>query len=534
MDYTKLFREAWEKHPYKEEWAPWQIEMAQRNPEYGLTTITNKEGWHNAGTPEERERYHQSQQYANKLYGNFTGGDDGSEFHTLGPLHSEADALGKHVTDYGAFSYSRTPEHQAALDRVLNYGAFSYDPETDPVYASYRKAYTREGRRSGEDTLGQYAAVTGGRPSTAAVTAAQQAENYYAAKLADKVPELYGNAYDRYLREYQRQLQGLEALEADRRFEYGAYGDEFDRLRSRYQTLRNQENAERERQDAAAEKQRQLAREKLLDEAALAQQDLENRRQAARDEEDRRQTELNNKLALAKLGISVGDYSWLKDLDINPDMDALLRGTLASMGRTVSVGGAGSGGSVKQSASSAADYSAADRKWAQSILTAAAQGKLDRGGYEYALAREILSGEPFLNREDRAPEADSEPVYQGKEYRGMTDVMEMMVEAGRTPKDRLNELDIELRVGTLTQEEYNALKSKYVDAFLALPAAFSSRREARDWLISAGVPQKYAGRVPDETEWAREREDPRTAAAAYGTYGEYLTAYAADLLKNYG
>ena len=101
---------------------------------------------------------------------------------------------------------------------------FSYDPETDPVYASYRKAYAREGQRATEDTLGRYASMTGGMPSTAAVTAARQAGGYYAAQLADKLPELYQQAYQRYLQEYQRQL-GIAAA-------YDAYGqEEYDRYR---------------------------------------------------------------------------------------------------------------------------------------------------------------------------------------------------------------------------------------------------------------------------------------------------------------
>ena len=120
---------------------------------------------------------------------------------------------------------------------------FSYDPETDPVYGAYRKAYTREGRRAAEDTLGRYAALTGGLPGTAAVTAAGQAGNNYAAKLADKLPELYQQAYERYLEEYRRQLGLAEAYDAyaredrdryledlaqwngDRSFAYGAARD---------------------------------------------------------------------------------------------------------------------------------------------------------------------------------------------------------------------------------------------------------------------------------------------------------------------
>ena len=106
--------------------------------------------------------------------------------------------------------------------------SFSYDPETDPVYGSYRKAYTREGQRAMEDTLGRYAAMTGGMPSTAAVTAASQAGDDYAAKLADKLPELYQQAYQRYLQEYQRQMGLAGAYDDYDREAYARYRDELD------------------------------------------------------------------------------------------------------------------------------------------------------------------------------------------------------------------------------------------------------------------------------------------------------------------
>lgn len=146
------------------------------------------------------------------------------------------------------FDYAQTPEYQRylaewdraqapeyegspydamrdeALERAK--GPFSYDLELDPVWQSYRKQYTREGRRASEDMLGQMAAMTGGNVNTAAATAAQQAGNYYSAQMADKVPQLYQDAYQRYLNEYQKQL-GLAG-------EYNQYGQQdYNRFRDR-------------------------------------------------------------------------------------------------------------------------------------------------------------------------------------------------------------------------------------------------------------------------------------------------------------
>lgn len=100
-------------------------------------------------------------------------------------------------------------EYQPLRDQYLQNAAnmeWNYDPNSDPVWQALQKQYRREGQRATEDTLGRYAAMTGGMPSTAAVSAAQQAGNYYAAQLSDRLPQVYQDAYNRYLQEYQRQL----------------------------------------------------------------------------------------------------------------------------------------------------------------------------------------------------------------------------------------------------------------------------------------------------------------------------------------
>ena len=134
--------------------------------------------------------------------------------------------------DYGA-------AYREAVRRYTDMAPFSYDHRADPRWQAYKKEYAREGARATEDTLGQYAAMTGGMPSTAAVTAAGQAGDYYAAKLADKVPELYDLAYAMYTGEADRLYRQLSALQAAR-------GGELDR----YRTQLNQWNADRDRADA--------------------------------------------------------------------------------------------------------------------------------------------------------------------------------------------------------------------------------------------------------------------------------------------
>lgn len=84
---------------------------------------------------------------------------------------------------------------QKAQDNTAN---FKYDPMTDVSYQALAKEYARLGDRANENTLANQAALTGGRASTYAVSAAAQAQNQYNQALTDKIPELERLAYDRF------------------------------------------------------------------------------------------------------------------------------------------------------------------------------------------------------------------------------------------------------------------------------------------------------------------------------------------------
>ena len=73
------------------------------------------------------------------------------------------------------------------------------------------------------DTLGTVAAATGGIPSSYAVTAAQQAGDYYNAQMTDKIPELEQYAYQKYKDDFARQLSQLDAINAASGREAGNY-----------------------------------------------------------------------------------------------------------------------------------------------------------------------------------------------------------------------------------------------------------------------------------------------------------------------
>lgn len=84
---------------------------------------------------------------------------------------------------------------QKAQDNTAN---FKYDPMTDASYQALAKEYARLGDRANENTIANQAALTGGRASSYAVSAATQAQNQYNQALTDKIPELERLAYDRF------------------------------------------------------------------------------------------------------------------------------------------------------------------------------------------------------------------------------------------------------------------------------------------------------------------------------------------------
>ena len=207
--------------------------LLQSDPDKAMRAVGIWADWDDSGM-EQQALDHQWMEDWRSSAG-YSGGAEGMEYQ---PLREENYDGTKPAYDGGA-------ERNAAwlLDRLGDYGSFSYDPAADPVYSQYQKAYTREGQRAAEDTLARAAALTGGVPASYALGAAQQAENYYASKLADKLPELEQRAYERYGDGWKRLLQrynaSLEAAEQERK----RYGEALDR----YEAERT-----RERSDALA------------------------------------------------------------------------------------------------------------------------------------------------------------------------------------------------------------------------------------------------------------------------------------------
>ena len=207
MAYTyEDFRKAATDSGLLGEFSDADLKLAEKNPDAGMSILSYKQDYHAATTDEARALANYGAEQIRSSYGNYSAGKDGGKFYAE-PMSPSS------------FSYAEAP-------------TFSYDQESDPAWQSYKKQYTREGRRATEDMLGQAAAMTGGIPSTAAITAAGQAGDYYNAQMTDKAADLYESAYNRYLNE-------LNQYNTDKAFAYGQHLDEIND-----QTLRRQEELE--------------------------------------------------------------------------------------------------------------------------------------------------------------------------------------------------------------------------------------------------------------------------------------------------
>lgn len=219
------------------------MELAKRNPDAGMSLLKYKTDFYAATTDEARTLAHQGAENIRGKYGGYTGGGDGGSFSLLDYSYDYGAGSKPSFdtpSDYGvgekpSYQNRYDEQTQALINAILNREPFSYDPNNDPLYAQYQKAYTREGQRATEDAIGSASAASGGIPSSYATTAAAQAGNYYAAQMADKIPELDQIAYDRYMNDYQMQNNNLSILQNAEQMDYNKYLNDL----GQYNTDRN-------------------------------------------------------------------------------------------------------------------------------------------------------------------------------------------------------------------------------------------------------------------------------------------------------
>lgn len=245
--------------------------LAQKNPDAGMSLVNYKLDYKNATTDDQKALANAGAEKIRSDYGRYTGGKDGSKYYlnepspmsfeygnagtqSSAPQTSEfknpyADqtkaALDKvmnqkawenpyavdqktaydTVMNQQAWENPYSDQQKAALDAVTNREAFSYDPTQDVAWQNARKQYLREADRATQDTMGQAAGLTGGMPSTAAMTAASQAGDYYRGQLNDRMAEYQNMAYDRYLNDANLDFNTLDAINNMSESDYAKFMD---------------------------------------------------------------------------------------------------------------------------------------------------------------------------------------------------------------------------------------------------------------------------------------------------------------------
>ncbi|WP_297232204.1 hypothetical protein [uncultured Flavonifractor sp.] len=360
------------------------LDTAMKYPEFGLSILSLKKDFRDATTDEQRLLANEAANQLRSSYGNYMGGGDGGSFYSQGKIPGQIDSVLDQIDGFGSFSFDQeapvydnkyAEQQQALLDAILNREDFSWNKEDDPQWSSYKKSYLREGDRATQNALAQASAASGGRASTAAVTAASQAGDYYASKLNDIIPTLYQQAYDRYLNEYSMMLQDLGAVNTqeqldyakyldqvsqyntDRNFAYNQYLGDFDILQGKLSSLQGQDAVDYNRvwDEAEREYGREMDRAALLASvgdysgyaALMGLSESQTKALVGQFAKEQGLSDREAAMELANFFAEFGDYSKAEEMGVDTSyMETLKRLELAgaTAGGSGSSGGGGNGG----------------------------------------------------------------------------------------------------------------------------------------------------------------------------------------------
>ena len=259
--------------------------LAQQNADAGVALLGYKHDWLTATNDSAKAMAHAAAEDIRSRYGNYSGGGDGGKFTPTGTAQCE------------------DPWEQTIQSTVRNLQnkKFEWSPETDPTVKYYEDAYRREGERAMKDTLGAVAATTGGIPSSYATAAAAQQRNYYAQQMADKYPELYQQAFDRFMQEYDREYNMLSAYGYLSELGYGRWSDKQERDR----------NA---RLDMADAEQRAFENQYMLDELGLKERAQEHTESIDWAELGLKDKDMQQKYDLAYAELNQNDRHFVDEL----------------------------------------------------------------------------------------------------------------------------------------------------------------------------------------------------------------------------
>ncbi len=253
----------------EKDFSPEDLALAKSNPKAGVTLMEYKINWKNAKTDDERALINEEANAYRLEQGGYKGGIDGNSGNSsFTPDDIPGGSFGagsqtpqssapQYPTDLydmggqtpGSFQYAPPPalfnygkdapvyqgtgdytnqytdQQKKFMEDITNYKPFEFDADTNPQMQAYTKQYAREGNRAMQDTLGTLSSMTGGMPSTAAMSAAGQANDYYMSQLNDKLPQIYESEYNKYLSDFGMIMNKAGYVNEREQVDYSRYWD---------------------------------------------------------------------------------------------------------------------------------------------------------------------------------------------------------------------------------------------------------------------------------------------------------------------
>ena len=186
MNYTAQdFEKALASSGLSGQFSRWDLDTAQKNPDFGMGILSAKQNYNAAATPEQKILANEEANDLRRRYGYYSGGSNGAQYLPTGQMtpqiYGKIEEIGS-FPDYqepykdmynsaldrlgsmGSFSYDKAaPTYTNAyadlqkklLDSVVNRDPFTWSKETDPQWGSYKKSYLREGERATANALAQ-------------------------------------------------------------------------------------------------------------------------------------------------------------------------------------------------------------------------------------------------------------------------------------------------------------------------------------------------------------------------------------------
>lgn len=214
------------------------------------------------------------------------------------------------LANYGDFAFSKQGEYDTLYDQYKNRKDFVYDINGDALYQQYKDKYIKQAKLAMGDVIGQASAMTGGYGNSYAQSVGQQAYQGQLDNLNDIVPELYQMALDRYNMQGQEMRDMISLLGNERNFEYGVWGDGYNRLASDRDYYGSQYDSERSWDYGKYTNERDFAYNQYSSDRALDYEKYSSDRNLAYDKYS---TDKN--LSYEEYRAAIADAQWQQQYD---------------------------------------------------------------------------------------------------------------------------------------------------------------------------------------------------------------------------